>query len=176
MSKGCSNNFSPEFTTYYKFFDSKQPLIYDDDSNEEFGRFLGICLSFRTKINVKGDFRTNKKKNIFQIINLFLTPVYHPVDAKDQLIFNNYLSTNYKSVPSNNVLMPDQDIGVGKVKSECKNIGAFGIDNRNVKGVEVVNLLRMNNYFALLIFLTIKIESLGGVLMKKYFFKIKSLN
>ena len=63
--------------------------------------------------------------------------MYHPVDEKDQLLFNNYISSIYDSVPSNYVLMSGQDmnanIGVSKVKIECKNIGTFGIDNRNKK-------------------------------------------
>ena len=30
---------------------------------------------------------------------------------------------------------------------ECKNVGQFGLNNRKSKGVEAVNLLRMNNLY-----------------------------
>ena len=113
-------------------------------------------MSFKTKVNFKGAFGKNKKKNKSQTINLFLSSVYHPVDEKDQLFFNNYLSSIYDSVPPNYVLMSGQDmnanIGVSKRKTDCKNIGTFGFDNRNKKGVEAVNLLRMNNFSAPLTF------------------------
>ena len=61
------------------------------------GRFIGIQLDLKVKVNKKDVFR---KKNIkFETIKLFISSAYHPVHEKDQIDFNTFLSSIYSSVP-----------------------------------------------------------------------------
>ena len=43
-------------------------------------------------------------------------------------------------------------IGVSNNTSKCKNVGKFGFNNINLKGVEAVNILMMNSLYAALTF------------------------
>ena len=109
-------------------------------------------MSIEVKSRFKGAFSKKKKKNKSQTINLFISSVYHPVDYKDKLIFNNFLSSVYETIPSSYIIMSGQDmnknIGIINNKLQCNNVGKFDINNRNAKGVEVVNLLRTHNVYA----------------------------
>ena len=84
-----------------------------------------------------------------------ISSVYHPIDAKEYLKFNNYISSNYDSTPKSYFMTSRQDInasiGSREMKS-CKQIGPHGINNRNAKGAEAVNLLRMHDLYAPLTF------------------------
>ena len=84
-----------------------------------------------------------------------ISSVYHPTDAKEYLKFNNYISSNYDSTPKSYFITSGQDmngsIGSRENKS-CKQIGPRGINNRNAKGAEAVNILRIRNLHAPLTF------------------------
>ena len=78
-----------------------------------------------------------------QSINLFISSVYHPTDKKLQTEFNDYLSSIYSTIPSNYVFISGQDlnasIGIKSSIEICKNMCCFGLNNRNEKGLEVLN-------------------------------------
>ena len=57
----------------------------------------------------------------------------------------------------------------------CKNIGYFGLNNRNYKGLEILNMLRIHDLYAPLTFLFTKIVLLGEVLIKKNAFLVRSM-
>ena len=103
------------------------------------------------ELTLKRKKRINLKKK-----DLFISSAYHPVDFKDQTIFNNYLSSIYDTIPSSYIVFSGQDmnasIGVSNNTSKCKNVGKFGFNNRNLKGVEAVNILMMNSLYAALTF------------------------
>ena len=40
------------------------------------------------------------------------------------------------------------NIGISNNKLRCKNVGKFGLNNRNAKRVEAVNILRTYNLYA----------------------------
>ena len=94
----------------------------------------------------------SKKKVKFKTIKLLISSVYHPVEDKDQIDVNTFLSTIYSSVPQNHFFASGQDmnanIGCRHVKKEFDCIGPNGIKNRNSKGIEAINLLIMHNFFA----------------------------
>ena len=57
----------------------------------------------------------------------------------------------------------------------CKNIGYFGFNNRNYKGLETLNVLRLHDLYAQLTFSITKIVLLGEVLIKKNAFLVRSI-
>ena len=152
FQKSLAIILSLEFLTFYKLSGYKPPITSNNELNEEYGRFIGLKLSIEVKPRFKGAFSKKKKKNKSQTINLFISSVYHPVDYKDQLIFNNFLSSIYDTIPSSYIIMSGQDmnanIGISNNKLQCNNVGKFGLNNRNAKGVEAVNLLRTHNLYA----------------------------
>lgn len=82
---------------------------------------------------------------------------YDPTDAKEQTIVNKFLSTIYDTIQKSFIMATRQDmnanIGVRNNKKECNQIGAFGLNNKNGKYVETVNILRIHNLYALLCFI-----------------------
>ena len=44
------------------------------------------------------------------------------------------------------------NIGISSNTLQCNNVGIFGLNNRNAKDVEAVNLLRTHNLYAVMVF------------------------
>ena len=51
-----------------------------------------------------------KRKLKLKLSNFFISSVYHPVDDKDQIECNTFLSTIYSSVPQNYFFASCQDM------------------------------------------------------------------
>ena len=92
---------------------SKPLLTPNSVLNEEYGRFIGLQLSFEVKTRYKGDFSEKKKNNISQAFNLFISSGYHP---------DNFLSSVYDTIPSSYIIMSGQDMNAN-----------FGIRNTHLQ-------------------------------------------
>ena len=77
---------------------------------------------------------------------------YDSTDVKEQTMFNNFLSTMYDTIQKCVMMASRQcmnaNVGVRNNKKECNQIGTFGLNNKNRKCVEAVNLLRTHNIYA----------------------------
>ena len=60
-----------------------------------------IGLKLNIKVKEENKSASSKKKIKIKNIKLFVFSVYHPVDDKDQIEFNTFLSTICSSVPQN---------------------------------------------------------------------------
>ena len=140
---------SPTFLQFYKDSGSKPPITVSDEN--AIGRFIGLELTIKVKTDHKGAFKKKKRKNKFQSLNLFISSVYHPVDKEDQLLFYNHLSSIYAAIPTNCLLFSGQDLNANlgtKKNSKLKCIGSYGLNNRNAKGKEAINILNLHNLYA----------------------------
>ena len=153
--KGEAIILSPTFFKFYKKSGSKPALVPENEDSIDFGRFIGLKLQIEIKRSLKGSFQKRKEKNKSQSINLFISTTYHPTDSKDQSKFNNFISSIYDTTPKSYFLISGQDMNanIGTRENKiCKSIGPFGINNRNAKGAEAVNILRIRNLHAPLTF------------------------
>ena len=77
------------------------------------------------------------------------------MDKEDQLLFYNNLSSIYATIPANYILFSGQDLNASlgtNNNSKLKCIGPYGLNNRNSKGKEAINILNLHNLFAPLTF------------------------
>ena len=111
---GVAIILSPEFTIFYNKFGSKSQVNPQNINSVEFGRLLGLKLSITVKTSMKGDFQ--KKSNKMQIINLFISFIYHPTDKILQTEFNDYISSIYSIILLNDTFISGKDLNasIGK--------------------------------------------------------------
>ena len=93
------------------------------------GRFIGVKLKFTGIDPYKKKVRVNT--------TLFLASIYHPVDELEHTEFIDILSTIMSSVPKNANFVGghnvNSNLGIGS-KMYGKNLGPWGINNKNMKG------------------------------------------
>ena len=73
------------------------------------------------------------------------------MDKEDQLLFYNNLSSIYAVIPTNYLLFSGQDLNANlgtKKDSKLKCIESYGLNNRNSKGKEAINILNLHNLYA----------------------------
>ena len=78
---------------------------------------------------------------------MFISSIYHPVDAKYHKEFNDTLSMLVNSVPKSSNFIDGHNVNanLGVRKTINKGvIGPFGIDNRNMKGRRNMSVLSQN--------------------------------
>lgn len=138
--RGVAILLNSEFIKAYKKAGSIAPVYMP---NEEFeGRFIRIPLI----LNNYDDYG----KKIKGTTKIFLTSIYHPVEPKEQAAFNKVLATMWDKVPKNYQIINGQDInanvGVRKVDDPKKKvIGPNGLDNQNMKGKKLLDVLISKN-------------------------------
>ena len=74
-------------------------------------------------------------------INILLSSIYHPVEHNDQNCFNKELASFYNAIPRDTKLLSGQDVNsnVGiQYKMFRDVLGQQGLDNRNVKGKDLL--------------------------------------
>ena len=77
------------------------------------------------------------------------------MDKEDQLLFYTNLSSIYAAIPANYLLFSGQDLNANlgtKKNSKLKCIGSYGLNNRNSKEKEAINILNLHNLYAPLTF------------------------
>ena len=104
------------------------------------GRFVGIKMSF-PKFDKWG-------KRVRGFLKIFVASIYHPDDIKENEEFNETLSLLMNLIPNffefiggHNV---NANLGVKKQMYK-KVIGIYGLEKRNMKGQNLLGLLRENN-------------------------------
>jgi len=73
---------------------------------------------------VKGKNKGTFSKKTFkaETVKLFISSVYHPVDDKNQIEFNTFLSTIYSSIPQNYFFASGQDMNTN-IGYRCEKTG-----------------------------------------------------
>ena len=100
-------------------------------------------------------------------MNVFISSVNHSLDKDDQLLFYSNLSSIYAAIPANYLLFSGQDLNANlgtKKNSKSKCIGPYGLNNRNSKGKEAINILNLHNLYAPLTFLNTNTIQHGNLL------------
>ena len=72
----------------------------------------------------------SKKKVKFKTIKLLISSVYHPVEDKDQIDVNTFLSTIYSSIPQNHFFASGQDMNAN-IGYRCEKTEFYCIFERN---------------------------------------------
>ena len=125
---------------------SLPPLTGGADPNV-IGRIIGVTVSFP-----RFDLKCRK---ISGKINFLITSVYHPVELEDQILFNDSLSAYFSNAPRKSEIITGSDINANvgiRTTRYAKEIGPFGLNNRNAKGIKLNNLLKFHNFKILLSF------------------------
>ena len=101
-----------------------------------------------------GAFRKKKKLNGVSSFNLIVIFSYHSNEIKNQILFNNYLSSIYSEIPSATILISVHDMNscIGSKTKNCISVRKNGLEKANKKGIETVNLLRSFDLKAALTF------------------------
>ena len=75
---------------------------------------------------------------------MFISPVYHPNDFDDQIMFTHYLSSINTIILRNCFLISGQDMNrnIGTKSNKCISIGPHGLDHVNEEDLEVIDILR----------------------------------
>ena len=113
---------------------------------------LGVTLSFPNLSNKRKDTYTWRAKGS---IKLFLYSVYHPYEADEQKEFYDELDTFISNRPCKSEVLMGADVNcnVGiRTRSFGDVLGPHGINNRNLKGKELLYLYKTNNLKLLLSF------------------------
>ena len=125
---------------------SPPPITAAGDTHA-IGRIIGVTVSFP-----RFDLQNRKLKGKIKIL---ITSAYHPVEPSEQILFNDSLSVFFSNAPQNAEILTGCDINANVgIRSTRFNqeIGPFGLDNRNAKGVKLNNLLKFHNFKILLSF------------------------
>ena len=116
------------------------------------GRMIGITLCFPNGSNRPMDTYRRKAKGV---IKVFLCSIYHPYKPEEQQQFYPELDHFIANRPRNAEILMGADVNcnVG-ISSPCFShmLGPHGIDNRNIKGRELLYIYKTNNLKVLLSF------------------------
>ena len=114
------------------------------------GQMIGLTLCFPNKSNRWTDTYHRKAKGVMK---LFLCSIYHPHDIDEQKYFYDELDQFITNRPRNSEILMGADIicNVGIISKRFSNtLGPQGINNRNIKGRELLYLCKTNNLKILL--------------------------
>ena len=106
------------------------------------GRFIGLTLKFQCLDSygktIKGKF-----------LKIFLASVYHPYEEPETARFNNELNTILNSVPTNAEIIIGSDVNAKVGRRDCEEnkrvLGPFGLDDRNEKGKDLLQIYMTND-------------------------------
>ena len=124
--------------------------IQSKPNSEYPGRLIGTTLSFPNHLNRKSDTLPKKAKGN---IKLFLWSSYHPYEHAEQIEFYDELDRFFTNRPQNLELLLGADVNcnVGIWSKMLQDvIGPNGLSNRNLKGKDLLYLLKYNQFKILL--------------------------
>ena len=150
-SAGVTIILNPALTQAWARAGKLKPIISSPPSKFP-GRMIGVTLSFPKFLNRPTDNFEQKSKGS---IKLFLCLIYHPYEFNEQREFYDELDHFINTRPRNSEILMGADVNfnVGIIFKRLKDIlGQHGLDNRNLKGRELLYLYKSNNFKILLSF------------------------
>ena len=144
MSSGVMIILSPDLTRAWIRAGKLKPITFPLTSKFP-GRTIGITLGFPNKLNRSTDTYHRKAKGIIQI---FLCSIYRPHQIDKQKEFFDELGQFITNRPKNLEILMGADINcnVGVTSKKFSDtLGPHGIDNRNIKGRELLYSCKNNN-------------------------------
>ena len=118
------------------------------------GRMIVVTLSFPNQSNRKSDTFSKKAKGN---VKLFICSAYHPYEHAEQIKFYDELDSFLTNRPRNLELLLGADVNsnVGIQSTMFQDvIGPNGLSNRNLKGKDLLYLLKSNQCKILLSYYT----------------------
>ena len=145
----CAHHPGPSPTKVLEHF--REINTTTSASNPDFpGRMIGINLCFPNQSNKKSD-RYHKRGS--GEIMIFLSSIYHPVEHDEHKRFNEGMAIFYNAIPRNAKLLFSKDgnsnVGI-RFNMFQYVLGKQGLDNPNVKGRDLLLLLKSNKFKVLL--------------------------
>lgn len=147
---GVAIILSPNLYNEYKLAGSPIPIIPPKHDTVSYGRFIGLRFTIRTDNNSRGAFSAKRKRKKFKEQKILVSLAYSPVEAPEQLIFNEFLSSIYTDIGTNTFFFQGQDVNasLGTLNSDenlANVLGRYGIEKRDDRGKETLDLLRTHN-------------------------------
>ena len=142
---------NPALTKAWERAGKLKPVISSPESKFP-SRMIGVTLSFQNFLNRPTDKFKRKAKGS---IKLFLCSIYHPYEFNKQREFYDELDHFITTRPRNSEILMGADVNfnVGIISKRFKDIlGPHGLDNRSLKGRDLLYLYKSNNFKILLSF------------------------
>ena len=89
-----------------------------------------------------------KSQRIPVQIHMFLASIYHPMEPEEEVLFNSELSSFYDRILRNAEIVSGQDVNANvgvRSKLYGEVLAPHGINNRDNKGRNLLNLLKFKN-------------------------------